>query len=209
MRIALFGATGQVGGLLLDQALERRLAVTAFVRDPNRLSSRNSSALRVVTADVMDPEVIAPGLAGADAVVNTIGSPGRQPSTVTTDSSNSIIAAMKVTGVRRLVSLSGSMVDATGDGPLLRFVAKPIARRVFSGAYHDLVAADRLIHESGLEWTIVRPPRLTDDPGTGTYRTALDTNLPKAIKMARADVAAAMLGVIDDLKTIRRHVYVA
>jgi putative NADH-flavin reductase len=208
MHLAIFGATGRNGGLLLEQALQAGHQVTAIVRNPDRLPSPTPPNLRVVVADVMDPAAIAPGLAGADGVILAIGPPGRAPSTVMTDSARSIIAAMRDVGARRLIAISGSMVDDTGDGPFFRYFAKPMGRRIFRGAYEDMQNAEEEIHRSGLEWTIMRPPRLTDKPATGHYRTALDRNLG-AFTVSRADLAACTLATVSDANTRQRHVFVA
>jgi putative NADH-flavin reductase len=208
MKLAIFGATGRTGKQLLEQALEAGNEVTAVVRNPDRLSITNSDALNVVAADVMDPAAIADAVAHADAVITAIGPPGRAPSTVTADSARSIVTAMHHTGARRLITISGSMVDDTGDGPLLRYLGKPITRRVYRGAYEDMRNAEREIHNSGLEWTIMRPPRLTEEPAAGRYRTQIDRNLPRAFKISRADLATSALAIINDTKTVHRHVFV-
>jgi putative NADH-flavin reductase len=206
MQLAIFGATGRNGALLLEQALQAGHEVTAIVRNPDRLPSPAPPNLRVVVADVMDPAAIAPGLVGADAVILAIGPPGRAPSTVMTDSARSIIAAMRDAGTVRLIAISGSMVDDTGDGPFFRYLAKPMTRRIYRGAYEDMQRAEDEIHRSGLEWTIMRPPRLTDKPATGHYRTAIDRNLG-AFTVSRADLAACTLAIVNDATTQQRHVF--
>jgi putative NADH-flavin reductase len=209
MKLVIFGATGRTGRHLLEQALEAGNEVTAVVRDPDRLSTPNSDSLQVIAADVMDPAAIADAVAHADAVITAIGPPGRASSTVTADSARSIVSAMHHTGTRRLITISGSMVDDTGDGPLLRYFGKPITRRVYRGAYEDMRNAEHEIHNSGLEWTIMRPPRLTEKPATGQYRTQFDRNLPRAIRISRADLATSTLAAINDANTVHRHVFVA
>jgi putative NADH-flavin reductase len=210
MRLALFGATGRTGAHLLEQALQAGHEVTAIVRNPDRLPSPAPAGLRVVAADIMDPAAIAPGISGADAVVSAIAPPGgRAPSTVGPDSARSIIQAMRAVGVRRLVAISGSMVDDAGDGPFFRYVAKPLIRRLLRGTYLDMRHAEAEIHESGLLWTILRAPYLTDRPARGRYRTAIDRNLPREFSLARADLATCTLAVINDTATLRRHVFVA
>jgi hypothetical protein len=132
----------------------------------------------------MDPAAIAPGISGADAVVSAIGPPGgRAPSTVGPDRARSIIQAMRAVGVRRLVAISGSMVDDAGDGPFFRYVGKPLIRRLLRGTYLDMRHAEAEIHESGLLWTILRAPYLTDRPARGRYRTAIDRNVPRELSL--------------------------
>jgi putative NADH-flavin reductase len=209
MKLVIFGATGRTGKYLLKQALEAGNEVTAVVRNPDRISTPNSDSLNVIAVDVMDPVAIVDAVADADAVITAIGPPGRASSTVTADSARSIVTAMRHTGARRLITISGSMVDDTGDGPLLRYLGKPITRRVYRGAYEDMRNAEREIHNSALEWTIMRPPRLTEKAATGHYRTQLDRNLPRAFKISRADLATSTLAIINDTNTFHRHVFVA
>jgi nucleoside-diphosphate-sugar epimerase len=115
MKLVIFGATGRTGRHLLEQARQAGHQVTAIVRDPDRLPTPIPQGLRVLAADVMNPAAIAPAIAGADAVITAIAPPGgRAPSTVGPDSARSIIQAMREVGARRLVAITGSMVDDTG-----------------------------------------------------------------------------------------------
>lgn len=99
------------------------------------------------------------------------------------------------------------MVDTTGDSFLLHRVAKPMARRVFSGAYQDMRAAEAVIHNSDLLWTIMRPPRLTDKRKVGSCCTAIDANLPRANMLSRGDLAQATIATLNDPATIGHHVF--
>jgi putative NADH-flavin reductase len=111
---------------------------------------------------------------------------------------------------RRLMLITGSIVDDTGNGFFMRHLVKPMARRTFLhdvGA--DMLRAEEEVHASNLDWTIVRPPRLTDKAASGTYRIGIDRNVPRGVTISRADLAAAMLDLIDDPATIHRHVFVA
>ena len=73
----------------------------------------------------------------------------------------------------------------------------------------DMIGAEEQIRDSGLDWTIVRPPRLTSGPASGTYRTAIDRNLPRGLTVSRADLAAYMLAIIGDPATIHHHIGIA
>lgn len=207
MRVTIFGATGRVGTLLVDQALQAGYDVTAVVRDPARLKSSVHGTPRVITADVMDANSIAPAVKGADAIISAIGPAGRGPTTVIADSARSIITAMQANGTKRLIILTGSMVDDTGDGPFLRYVGKPIARRALKGICTDMLRAEDDVHSSPLDWTIFRPPNLADGPATGKFGTALDRNVRRGFRVRRADLATCMLGSVDDRSTVRRHVF--
>ena len=210
MRITVFGATGGTGAQVVRQACAAGHDVTAVVRDPARLSFQ-APALQVVQADVMDPAAIAPAVAGRDAVVSAIGSrQGRSPTTVCADSARAIIAAMGQQGTRRLVVVSNSgMHTDDQDGAFVRTVVKPLLGRVLKHAYADMRRMEELVRASDLDWTIVRPPRLTNAAPTNTYRTAVNKNIPGGSVIARADLAAQILRCLTDPTTIRAAVSVA
>jgi len=210
MKLTIFGATGATGESLTDQALAAGHDVTAVVRDAARFVVPAHPRLRVVTANVMDPASIAPAVEGADAVISAIGPRGTGPTTVIQDSVRSIIAAMEKTGTRRFVQVSGSVVADEGESPYMRYLVKPLARRTFlRHVSADMSAGEEEIRRSGLDWTILRPPALTDKVATGTYRMAIDRNLPHGFKVSRADLAACMLALLDDPATVHRHVAIA
>ena len=165
MELTIFGATGATGTLLTGQALAAGHQVTAVVRDPARLSVPDSTRLRVMTADLMDPAAISPAVAGADAVLAAFGPRGTGPTTVLREGTRSVIEAMGKEGARRLITLSGSIVTDEGEGPAMRYLVKPLARGTFMRhVAADMRGAEEEIRDSGLDWTIVRPPRLTNGP---------------------------------------------
>jgi putative NADH-flavin reductase len=210
MKLTIFGATGATGASLIGQALAAGHEVTAVVRDPARLAIPAHRRLRIVTANVMDPDSIAPALDGADAVISSIGPRGTGPTTVIADSVRSIIQAMDKTGTRRLVQVSGSIVADDGESPYMRYLIKPVARRTFlRHVCADMRSGEEAIRHSDLDWTILRPPALTGKPATGTYRTAIDQNLPHGFSVSRADMAAYILALLDDPATVHRHIAIA
>ena len=82
---------------------------------------------------------------------------------------------MQKTGARRLLTVSGSVVTDAGEGPVMRYLLKPLVRCTFlRRVCADMRAAEVEIHASHLDWTILRPPRLTGKPA-GTYRTTIGT----------------------------------
>ena len=214
MRLTIFGATGGTGTHLAEQALAAGYEVTAVVRDPARLTVHPSPPatdlrLRVISADPMDPAAIIPAMAGTDAVLTAIGPRGTGATTVSQDSVRSIIAAMQKTGARRLLTVSGSIVADEGESPYLRLI-KPVVRRTFlRHVCADMRGAEAEIEATDLDWTIMRPPRLTAGPVTGRYRTSIAGGLPRSLTVSRADLAACMLAAIADPATVRKHVAVA
>ncbi|MBF8190271.1 SDR family oxidoreductase [Nonomuraea sp. K274] len=211
MRITVFGATGGTGLELLRQALERAHEVTAVVRDASRLPDDLRDRLDVVETNVMNPAAITPAVKGRDAVLSAMGARGRGPTTVLSASVTAITEAMGRTRARRLLMVSAAGLEAdAGDGPFTRYVLKPlIVQRVFRHHYADMAAAERLLRAGDLDWTIVRPARLTDAGRTGRYRTARDLSVRGGMNTTRADLADCMLELIADRTSIHHVVSVA
>lgn len=203
MRLTVFGATGGIGTQVVRQAREAGHEVTAVVRDPGRLAVPGGAGLDVIRADVMDPAAITPAVQGADAVVSALGPRGTGPTTVHTDGVGSILRAMEKAGVRRLVAVSASGAFADdGDGTVTRLVVKPILQRLLRNAFVDVRRMEELIRASGTDWTIMRPPRLTNGPRR-SYRTAVDGHV--GFTISRADVADAILTALATPSTIGHH----
>jgi putative NADH-flavin reductase len=209
MKIAVFGATGGTGQQVVRQACEAGHDVTAVVRSAARLTESHPN-LAVFEEDVMDPSAIGSAVAGQDAVVSSIGARDvRRPTTVCTDSVTSIIEAMRAHGVRRLVVVSNSGMHAgNGDGPWMRMIFKPIVQRVLRHPFADMRAMEEVVFSSGVDWTVLRPPRLTTGPRTGVYRSAVNRNVP-GLTVSRADLADCVLRCLGDPESARSAISVA
>lgn len=215
MRFTVFGATGGTGRQLVQQALDAGHEVTAVVRDPARLPVRDEASVRqrleVVTADVTDPDALVPAIAGRDAVLSALGAPSNQTAGIASRGTRAILRAMKEGGVRRYLGVSAAPVGPWGEGETLLFrtVAAPLVRRALRAVYADLAVMEDVVRESGAEWTIVRPPRLTDKLANGTYQRVIGGNVQRSHTVPRADLATAMLAMVEDPATVRQGVGVA
>ena len=200
MRITLFGSTGGTGRHLLQQAATAGHSVTAVVR--RRPAEPVIPASRVVEADVMDPDAIADAVAGAEAVISALGLRRGSTEPVVAPGVESIIEAMQRTGTGRLVVITASgHVRDPHDDFFTAALFKPVLRRVLRAPFVDFAHADRLVSTSDLDWTIMRPPRLTDG-GRRPYRTAVDHTVRRGLSISRADLAAATLAAAGDPRTI-------
>ena len=202
-RLLVFGASGGTGREIISQALERGLQVTAFVRELARLAVRHDN-LRIVQGNVADRSCVATAVAGQDAVISAlgVGRPLRHDAAVV-DGIRNIIQAMRDQDVRRLIYLSfiGVSESRKDAGWMLRYIARwPLRSEI---ADHE--AKEALIRSSQLDWTLVRAPKLTNGPYTGTYRAgdgiASRSQLPV---LSRADVADFMLSQIVDTTYVGR-----
>ncbi|TMR91147.1 NAD(P)-dependent oxidoreductase [Nonomuraea basaltis] len=211
MKLAIFGATGGIGLELVRQALDLAHEVTAVVRDASRLPAQLRDRVDVVEADVMAPDAITPAIKGRDAVLSAMGARESGPTSVHTDSVTSIIEVMNRTRCRRVLTVGASgMVADAGDGPFTRYVLKPlIVQRLLRHSFADLAESERLLRAGDLDWTIVRPSRLTNAGRTNRYRTAWDLNVRGGLITTRADVADCMLKLIGDRTSVRHVISVA
>jgi putative NADH-flavin reductase len=203
MRLLVFGASGQTGRELIRQALALQHGITAFVRQPARLGNA-APGVRIVEGNVADYPTVAAAVAGHDAVVSTlgVGTPLKHDPDVIAGVQN-IIRSMQAHQVRRFIYLSfiGVRESRAAVGVILRYVATiPLRHEI---ADHE--AKEALITASPLDWTIVRPPKLTNGPRTGRYRVGANiaTWVPVPL-LARADVADFILRELAQPQYIRR-----
>jgi putative NADH-flavin reductase len=220
MKLTIFAATGGVGRQVLEQAVAAGHDVTAVVRNPGKLSRQ----VRVVKADLAtaDAEALAPAVDGADAVLSGLGPRSKAEYGVVTRGTRAITGAMQATGARRIVVVSAAPVGTVatsgrpdppkhdpGDGFFMRHLFSPMVKAAFAGNYADLAQMEEDLAGSGLDWTVVRPPRLTGKPLTGNYRTAYGQNVRRGVFISRADVAHLMLAVLDEPETVKQVISVA
>ncbi|MER5649837.1 SDR family oxidoreductase [Streptosporangium sp. NPDC002524] len=212
MKLTVCGATGGTGREVVRQALEAGHEVTAVVRDPARLPD-DLTGVRVVTADVTDPRSLRPAMEGRDAVISGLGPRNRKLARegVVAPATRGILSALEVCGVRRFVAVSAAPVGPSPqDAPFFdRRIMTPLIRRLLRDVYTDLGAMEEAIRASGSEWTVMRPPRLLDKPRTGTYRLVVGGNVPGGHTIARADLAHAILALLDDPATVGQVVGIA
>jgi putative NADH-flavin reductase len=221
MKLTIFAASGGIGRQLLDQALAAGHDVTAVVRNPDRLPG---GRFRTVAADLAapDPSALERAVAGADAVLSGLGPRSASEAGVASHGTRAIVQAMQATGVRRIVVVSAAPIATVaspgrpspprhdpGDGFWMRHLLSPLTKAALRKPYADLALMEDVLRDSGLDWTVVRPPRLTDRPATGAYRTAYGHNLRRGLLVSRADVAHLMLGVLGRPETIKQAIGIA
>lgn len=173
MRIAVFGANGATGRHLIRQALATDDEIVALVRRPESFPY-TGPRLRVVAGDARDPARVDETVAGADAVLSTIGVPfSRAPIDIYSATATSVIDAMRRHGVRRIAAVSSSAVEAhePTEGWLFERVLQPmVVNGIGRTTYDDMRRAERIIADSGLDWTLVRPSGLFPADGPSAYR---------------------------------------
>ena len=218
LKLTLVAATGGVGRQLLAQALTAGHSLTAVVRNPAALAD---AGVRTVPLDLgaADPAALVEAIRGADAVLSALGRRRAADQGIAARGTRALVQAMEAAGTRRIVVVSASPVSTTpsparpyppahdpGEGWLQRHLLTPVIRAVLAPVYADLAEMEDVLNASSLEWTVVRPPRLTDGKLTGRYRTAVDHNVRGGLFISRADLAHLMLRVLGDPSTVRRAI---
>jgi uncharacterized protein YbjT (DUF2867 family) len=195
MQIAILGATGGIGGHVLDWALQAGHPVHALARDPQALSP--AAGLTVTRGDALDETAVAEVIDGADAVVSALGPRGTKAPGLLAGAAGHAVAAMQKTGARRLVCVSAAGAYVTGD-PNMNWLIKTILPRVLARQFADVRAMEDVIRASDLDWTLIRATRLINRPGTGRYRVSPDYSPAGGGKIARADVAHFIAAVLTE-----------
>ncbi len=203
MKLAVFGATGRTGKPLVAAALERGHEVRALARDPAKLDVSQENLL-VIRGDALNADDVAETVTGCDAVLSVLGQTKGSPKDLQTTATRHIVAAMKTHGVTRVISLTGAGVRDPNDAPkLIDRVFGLLLATVARSVIRDADAHAEVLRQSGLEWTLVRGPRLTEGPRTGSYKVGY-VGKDSGKQASRADVADFMLSQLDDDTWVRK-----
>ena len=195
MEVAIAGGHGKIAILLGKLLVARGDIVWGLIRNPAHKDDLHAAGIEPVVCDLEGDDDVAAGVRGAEAVVFAAGAgPGsgeERKRTMDLDGAVKLIDAAKAEGVRRYL-----MVSSIGAG-------NPPAEGgdVFGEYLRAKAAADRELAASGLEYTIVRPGPLTDDPPRGLVKVGEDL---ERVEISRADVAAVLAACLDSRHTIDR-----
>jgi putative NADH-flavin reductase len=193
MKLVIFGATGRTGVLLVKQALAVGHQVVAFVRNLDKITIKHDH-LTLVQGDVMNAADVDKAIsADVDAVISILGATNSSPQEMLPTAVNNIVHAMKQHGITRFILMTGAGVAMPEDKPKLMNYLIKFALVTFAGKVHkQSEAAVRAIESSGLAWTVVRVPRLTDEAYSGQYRVGW-VGVNTGPLMSRADAADFIL----------------
>ena len=206
MRIAVIGASGRTGNVVVARALGRGHEVIAVVRS----ASRAPAGTTAVVADALDVPGLAAAFLGADAVISCVGHvKGQGDETLLASSAAAILTAMQASAVRRLIVVSASGAFIGGDDPFTRFVAKPILNRILRENMDDTRAMEAVLRKSNADWTALRPSQLVDKPGKPNYRSRIELSLPWGFQTSYNTVARAALDAFSRPDWVQHAVSVA
>lgn len=202
MKLLVLGATGGTGLQIVRQAVEQGHSVTALVRSPNRLQSFQNS-IDIQQGDLLSKPQLEKILPGHDAVLSAFGP--RAPIAkgeehLLQQFAAVLTGAMQSAQVRRVIVESVAFLFKDAIFP----PAYLLGRLLFPSVVADAAAMEKILQSSGLDWTLVRPPRLTDGERSAHYRMREGHLPPFGFSISRADVADCFLKVLDNQTTVRK-----
>jgi putative NADH-flavin reductase len=211
MRIAIFGASGATGQLLTERALAAGYEVTALLRTPETFSLR--TRVCIVQGNALDPIAVAATLKGADAVLSALGARSLKKEDVLERAVPLIVSGMHQAGIKRIIALgsAGALPDSLDKQPAWRrwFVQRIVYNTFLKHPVASQVAQYAALSTSGLDWTMVMPPMLTNGPARGYYRIDGEALPRNGSKIARADVADFMMKQLTTDEWKQKGVYLS
>jgi putative NADH-flavin reductase len=195
-KIVVLGANGGIGKQTVELALQYGHNVTAILRNPDKLQIRHKNLL-LVKGNVMNPETLEKHFEHTDAIISAIGKTSFKATNLYSLGNKNILNSMSKVGATRIffISASGLAVNPTHSA-IVRFATKYILQKLLKHMYADLERMEKLVKESHINWTIMRPPRLIDKPITGHYRFAINNLVKNGLTISRGDLAHYMLNNI-------------
>jgi putative NADH-flavin reductase len=210
MKIAVIGARGRTGRIVVKDALARGHQVVAVTRAGAALEEDDDDLVNA-RADVRDADALTRALAGADSVISALGvGTSRAATEVYSLGVTNTLRAMQSNGGAKLAVISAVPAGPWGEQPLLqRRIALPLLQRFFGATYDDMRRMETILQETTeVDWISLRPPRLVDKPSKGAYR--IDTRpLAKARAITYGDLATALIDSLTRQALYRHAAYVA
>lgn len=205
--IALFGASGATGRQVVEQARIRGVSINALVR--RQSNDIHLEGMFVKTGDFNDAEAMDAIIANCRAVICVIGPRPPYREIFCASATQAIIESMLRVGVKRLICQTGAMIGEYkhNRSVIFRWLTRSV-HRTYPAMSEDRARQEELIKQSDLEWTIVKPSRLTKGGLTGRVNAAVDLKLGMLSKISRADLACFLLDLVESNEFSRQAVFV-
>ena len=207
MRIIILGASHGTGLNTVKLALEQAHHVSAVSRNPVSLQAlksklQNMERLKVIQGDVLAPDTFEHELKDVDVVVSSIGMGSDKPTTLYSQGILHILNAMTKYQVPRLICVSALGLEVTSGMSLpLKLATRLILQPLLKNTFSDMLRMESAVKKSDVNWTIVRPPRLTSSRLRGKYRVAIEEHLRHPLIIGRDDLAHFILHAISQQDT--------
>jgi putative NADH-flavin reductase len=199
MKITVFGASGATGRHLVEQALAANHQVTAFVRSTFSLPLQHAN-LNAIAGELNQPDQVEHAIQSADVVISVLGCRKKGAKDVCTEGVRSILAAMATQQKRRLIVLSAYGAGETQSASL----SARMIRWILAAKMHDKDLMEALVQAAEIDWTIVRPPALTNGPLNGQYQVGVGLRIGFFAHLARANLAHFMLREASDSRYFKQ-----
>lgn len=205
MRLTVFGASGKVGQLVVEEALKDGHQVVAFVHTNNPF--KDNKKLAVVSGDIKDQVAVAKALEGADSVISTLGSWGTKSKDIVSSGVENIIPSMQKNKQKRIITVTGSGAHWSQDQPnFLQRLNHRFIKIVSSKILTDGERHIRLLEKSGLDWTVIRSPIMSSKKAK---KYKLDYIEPAVYEtVSRKAVARCMVDQLKNPSYIRKAPHV-
>jgi putative NADH-flavin reductase len=211
MKISIFGGSGATGLLLTERCLAAGYEVTALLRTPDTFPFRNR--IRIVQGNAFDPSAVSRTIEHTDVVLSALGARSLRKEDVLERGVPLIVSAMQKASVRRIIALgsAGALSDSLNKQPALArwFAQKIVYTTLLKWPVASQVAQWKVLSASGLDWTMVLPPMLTNGRGRGVYRIDGEALPQHGMRISRADVADFMMQQIGNPQWVGKGVYIA
>lgn len=208
-KIALFGASGLTGQLVLQKLLASGYTIQALVRTPEKIQEKNLS-LKVIKGDVLNKADVENTVKGCDVIISLFGHVKNSPEWLQTNGTINIAEAMKKNNIQKIISISGGGLPyPQKDEPkfadkLIRTIMKIVVPKILN----DAIKHAEILKNSNLNWIIARAPRLNNNPAIGTYRVGW-VGVNASTKISRADFADFILTQIEDNSFLKQMPFVS
>jgi putative NADH-flavin reductase len=211
MKVSIFGASGATGGLLTERCLAAGYEVTALLRTPANFPFRDR--VRIVEGNAFDPAAVRRTVEGADVVLSALGARSWRKEEVLERAVPLIVQAMRETGVRRIIALGSAGAEAgslSKQPAYSRWIAENIIYKTFlKWPVASQIAQWKTLSASGLNWTMVMPPKLENALARGRYKVDGEALPRNALRISRADVADFMMQQIGNPQWVGKGVYIS
>ncbi|MDR4470337.1 MAG: NAD(P)H-binding protein [Nitrospira sp.] len=207
MNLAVFGGSGRVGTAVLRLATTRGWTVRALVRPSSQC--REETGIKIIRGSLDSSSDVLMTLHGAHAVLCLYGPRSAQSNPFCARATRRVIAEMQVIGVRRLLCLTGAMVGVLPSNVSLALRAMAVTYRYWCPELAaDASEQERVVIESQLDWTLVKPPRLTNSAATDLTRSGPAVHVGLLSHISRDDLATFLLDEARDSQYVQKRVYI-
>lgn len=201
MKVIVFGASGKVGRLVVQEAAKRGYHVTAIVFKEDNMEFPKGA--RVLQLDVHDGLLVHEALKGQEVVISALGSWGTSTKDILSAGMKNIVAAMKHEKIKRIISLTGADARFVEDQPpLTSRLARPLLKLIAPKILADGEAHLALLAASQLQWTVIRSPVMKDGNATAHKLNNRGCNVWESV--TRQTVVRVMVDEIENDQHIRQ-----